>query len=63
MRYIRLLGHSFALQHNRKLAYRFNFFISLLHSLLNLATGVLGWWCFSPGGNLNGWDFPSTLLY
>lgn len=45
-----------------ELAYRANFFISLLDSMLNLGTGVLGLVVlFSQVGALHGWDFSSTL--
>jgi ABC-2 type transport system permease protein len=44
------------------MAYRANFFISLLHSLLNLAVGVMGVVVlFGQVHNLNGWSFPATL--
>ena len=43
-------------------AYRANFFISLLTSLLNLATGILGVMVlFNQINDVNGWDFSSTL--
>jgi ABC-2 type transport system permease protein len=43
-------------------AYRANFFINLLHSLLNLATGVLGIAVlFGQVETVNGWSGPTTL--
>ncbi len=46
----------------RDLAYRANFAISLLNSLLSLGTSVIGLWVlFDQIENLQGWDFPQTL--
>ena len=43
-------------------AYRANFFIGLLHSLLNFGTGVLGLSViFEQVDTVRGWDFPATL--
>jgi ABC-2 type transport system permease protein len=45
-----------------EMAHRSNFWISLLHSILNLVTGVLGVAVlFGQVETINGWDFPSTL--
>jgi ABC-2 type transport system permease protein len=45
-----------------ELAYRANFYISLLHSLLNLSTGLLGLVVlFEQVETVRGWDFPATL--
>jgi ABC-2 type transport system permease protein len=45
-----------------ELAYRANFWISLLHSLLNLITGVLGVSVlYGQVDSIRGWDLPSTL--
>jgi ABC-2 type transport system permease protein len=45
-----------------ELAYRANFWLSLFHSLLNLATGVLGVAVlFGQVETIQGWDLPSTL--
>lgn len=44
------------------LAYRANFFISLLHGLLNLGTGILGLVViFDQVETVRGWDFSMTL--
>jgi len=46
----------------QELAYRANFFINLLHSLLNLGTGVLGLVVlFGQVETVRGWDFSTTL--
>jgi len=42
MRYLRLIKHFIAIAFQNVLAYRMNFWISLLYSLLNLGSGVLG---------------------
>lgn len=42
MRYLRLIGRFAASSAQNEMAYRASFWISLLHSLLNLGTGVLG---------------------
>ena len=47
----------------QELAHRANFWISLLHSLLNLATGVLGIVViFGQFETVRGWNLPSTLV-
>ena len=62
MRYIRLVIRFVAVAFQNALAYRVNFWISLLHSLLNLGTGVLGVMVlFSQVETVRGWDRPSTL--
>jgi ABC-2 type transport system permease protein len=58
MRYLRLIGQFVRASAQGDLAYRANFFISLLHSLLNLGVGVasvlvLPW---DRVGAINGWD-------
>jgi ABC-2 type transport system permease protein len=62
MRYIRLIGlfiRSSALQ---ELAYRANFWISLLHSALNLLTAVAGLVVlFGQVQSVRGWTFAGTL--
>lgn len=42
MRYLRLIGHFVRASAQQEMAYRANFLISLLHSLLNFGTGLLG---------------------
>ena len=62
MRYLRLLSQFIRVSAQQEMAYRANFAISLLHSLLNLGTGVLGLVVlYSQVETINGWDFPATL--
>jgi ABC-2 type transport system permease protein len=47
---------------HEELAYRANFLLSLLHSLLNLATGAAGVWIlFGQVESIRGWTFAGTL--
>jgi ABC-2 type transport system permease protein len=63
MRYVRLIGQFVKASAQSEVAHRANFWISLLHSLLNLATGVLGVMViFGRVDTIRGWDFPSTLV-
>jgi len=62
MHYLRLIGSFARASAQNELAYRANFFISLLHALLNLGTGVLGLVVlFDQVEAVRGWDFPATL--
>jgi ABC-2 type transport system permease protein len=62
MHIFRLIGCFIRASAQQELAYRTNFFISLLHSLLNFGTGFLGVVVvFSQVENLHGWNFPATL--
>ncbi len=62
MRYLRLIGQFIRASFQEEAAYRSNFFISLLHSLLNLGTGVLGVIVlFSQVESVRGWSYASTL--
>lgn len=62
MHYVRLVGQFARASAQEELAYRANFWISLLHSLLNLGTGVLGVVVlFGQVEAIQGWDLPSTL--
>ncbi len=62
MRYLRLAAQFARASAQNELAYRANLWISLLHSLLNLGTGVLGVWVlFGQVETIRGWDLPSTL--
>jgi ABC-2 type transport system permease protein len=62
MRYLRLIRRFAGASVQSELAYRANFWISLLHSLLNLATGVLGVVVlFGQIEAVRGWDLPATL--
>jgi ABC-2 type transport system permease protein len=59
---LRLIGQFARASVQNELAYQANFWISLLHSLLNLATGVLGVVVlFGQVESIRGWDLPSTL--
>jgi viologen exporter family transport system permease protein len=62
MHYLRLIGHFARTSFQEEAAYRANFFLSLMYSLLNLGTGVLGVAVlFNKIQTLNGWDFTETL--
>ena len=62
MYYLRLVGRYVAASVQEQLAYRANFWISLLHSLLNLGTGVLGVVVlYSQVETVKGWNLPSAL--
>ncbi len=62
MRYLRLLGHFLRASFQEEAAYRANFFIGLLNSVLNLVTGIVGIWVlFSQVQSVQGWDFARTL--
>ncbi len=62
MRYLRLMVHFARASFQEEAAYQANFYISLLHSLLNLATGVLGVMVlFGQIETVNGWNLAATL--
>lgn len=62
LRYLRLIAVFIKTSLQTDLAYPANAWISLLHSLLGLATGVLGLSVlFGQVSSLRGWDFPSAL--
>ncbi len=62
MHTLRLLGQFMRTSFQEETAYRANFWIGLVHSLLNLGTGVLGIWVlFSQVETVQGWDFVKTL--
>jgi len=62
MRALRLIGRFWGASMQEMLAYRANFWISVLHSLLNLGTGVLGVGVlFSETQTIRGWTFSSAL--
>ncbi len=61
-RYLGLIRRFIAASAQNEMAYRANFWIALLHSLLNLGTGVLGVVVlFSQVETVQGWTLPSTL--
>ncbi len=62
MHHLKLVGQFARASVQNELAYRANFWIGLLHSLLNLVTGVLGVWVvFGQVDSIRGWDLPATL--
>ena len=62
MRYLRLVKYFVLSSAQSDLAYRSNFFIGLLHSILNLIVGVLGLVVlFGQVETVRGWSFASTL--
>jgi ABC-2 type transport system permease protein len=62
MHYLKLIGSFAKASTQNELAYRANFWISLLHSLLNLGTGILGLVVlFGQVDTIHGWDLPATL--
>ncbi len=62
MRSARMLGAFIRASAQQEMAYRANFLIGMLHSLLNLGTGVLGVVAlFGQVETIRGWDFPATL--
>jgi ABC-2 type transport system permease protein len=62
MRAVRLIAAFMKASFQEEAAYRSNFFISLLTSMLNLATGVLGIYVvFGQVDSIQGWDLPSTM--
>lgn len=62
MRAFKLIGAFMRASLQEELAYRANFGISLLHSLLNLAVGVLGMGIiFGQVSRLQGWDYSQAL--
>ncbi len=61
-RFLRLIGVFIRTSAQQELAYRANFLIALLHSLLNLITGVAGLAViFGQVESIQGWDFSATL--
>ena len=62
MHYLRLLGSFARASAQNELAYRANFWVSLLQSLLNLGAGLLGVLVlFGQVETVRGWDLPATL--
>jgi ABC-2 type transport system permease protein len=62
MHYLRLIGLFACTSFQEEAAYRANFILNLMYSLLNLGTGVLGVAVlFNQIQTLNGWDFNGTL--
>jgi ABC-2 type transport system permease protein len=61
-RYLRLCGLFLQTSFQEEAAYRANYYLSLMYSILNLVTGVLGIYVlFGQVQVVNGWDFESTL--
>ncbi|MBV7339039.1 ABC-2 family transporter protein [Chloroflexi bacterium TSY] len=62
MRHLRLISYFARASAQQELAYRTNFFINVLNSLLNFGTGVLGLVVlFNQIDTVRGWTFASTL--
>jgi ABC-2 type transport system permease protein len=62
MVYLRLIDQFIRASIQEEVSYRANFWINLLHSLLNLATGILGVYViFGQIETLHGWSFSGTL--
>ena len=62
MHYIKLIREFFKVSAQAEMAYRANFFIRLLHSTLNLGTGVLSLVViFNQVESVRGWDLPGAL--
>lgn len=62
MHHLKLIGAFFKISSQAELAYRVNFWIRLLHSLLNLVTGVLSLVViFNQVEVIRGWDMPGAL--
>lgn len=62
MYYLRLVRCFFEASAQNTLAYSTDFWLSLIHSLLNLGVGVLGLAVlFGQVETVHGWDFPATL--
>jgi ABC-2 type transport system permease protein len=62
MYYLRLIGSFARASAQAELAYRANFWLSLFHSLLALATGVVGVLVlYGQVETIHGWDMASTL--
>lgn len=62
MHYLKLIGTFFKVSTQAEMAYRANFFIRLLNSVLNFGTGVLSLVViFNQVETLKGWDLPSAL--
>ncbi|RPI83677.1 MAG: hypothetical protein EHM41_15370 [Chloroflexi bacterium] len=60
--YLRLITQFMKISVQEEAAYRMNFWISLLHSALNLGTGILGIVIlFNQVETVRGWTFPGTL--
>ncbi|MEZ4868757.1 MAG: ABC-2 family transporter protein [Caldilineaceae bacterium] len=63
MRYLRLIGAFARAAAQETVAYRVNFFISLMHTLIGVSTGILSLVIiFNQVETVQGWDFPSTLV-
>ncbi len=62
MHYLRLIRSFIDVAFQNALAYRINFWVSLLHSILDLGTGILALMVlFSQVEAIRGWTLPATL--
>lgn len=60
--HVKLIQHFVRASLQQETAYRANFFIGLLHALLNVGTGALGVMVlFGQVETVRGWDFPAAL--
>jgi len=61
--YLKLIGQFFKISVQAEMAYRANFFIRLLYSVLNLVTGLFSLMViFNQVETIKGWDLPSALI-
>jgi ABC-2 type transport system permease protein len=62
MHYIRLINIFIRKSLQKEMAFRFNFFINILNTFLQLAGGLAGVFAlFANVDSLNGWNFPQVL--
>jgi len=62
MKFLNLVWSHMKISIANEMQYRVNFFVQLLHSLISLATGLIGiWLVFSYTNNLGGWNQPELL--
>lgn len=62
MYYLRLIGSFVRAAAQELLAYRVNFLISIMHTLIGVSTGILSLVIiFNQVETVQGWDFPSSL--
>ncbi|HVM72563.1 MAG TPA: ABC-2 family transporter protein [Anaerolineales bacterium] len=62
MKFLNLVWSHFKISIANEMQYRVNFFVQLLHSLIALATGLIGiWLVFSYTNSLGGWTQPELL--
>jgi len=63
LHYVKLIGQFFKISAQAEMAYRANFFIRLLYSVLNVVTGLFSLVViFNQVESIKGWDLPSALV-